>query len=196
MQKYKTPTKPSHKKTNSSTSILSPFSFCTFDSEGSKSPNKKVTKPQNKMIRRQNSDQDIKLSPLQESNIDQAGRAFDDIRATVPPIKTRRKDALATKVKNPPQRANSQNRFPLQPIQEEADEGNSPNLQVMIFSESDNSLKNRRVRKDSSADRQQPMSETDFEIISLLGQGSFGKTFLVVKKSTQRYYALKVLRKS
>ena len=35
----------------------------------------------------------------------------------------------------------------------------------------------------------------DFKIINVLGRGSFGKVFLVQRKQTGKYYAMKVLRK-
>jgi hypothetical protein len=35
----------------------------------------------------------------------------------------------------------------------------------------------------------------DFTVISMLGKGSVGKVFLVQKKQTKKYYAMKVLRK-
>ncbi len=35
----------------------------------------------------------------------------------------------------------------------------------------------------------------DFKIIHVLGKGSFGKVFLVQRKQTGKYYAMKVLRK-
>ncbi len=36
---------------------------------------------------------------------------------------------------------------------------------------------------------------SDFEIKSVIGRGSFGKVFLVVKRGTQDVYAMKSLRK-
>jgi serine/threonine protein kinase len=41
----------------------------------------------------------------------------------------------------------------------------------------------------------QKLSHTDFEIIQVLGKGSFGEVFLVKMTSTGQYYAMKVLQK-
>lgn len=40
-----------------------------------------------------------------------------------------------------------------------------------------------------------PVNLNDFKIISVIGQGSFGKVFLVEKKSDKKIYAMKTLRK-
>ena len=41
----------------------------------------------------------------------------------------------------------------------------------------------------------QNVNLSDFEIKSVIGRGSFGKVFLVVKRGTQDVYAMKSLRK-
>ena len=40
-----------------------------------------------------------------------------------------------------------------------------------------------------------PVTLNDFKIISVIGQGGFGKVFLVEKKSDKKIYAMKTLRK-
>lgn len=39
------------------------------------------------------------------------------------------------------------------------------------------------------------VSLNDFKILSVIGQGSFGKVFLVQKKNSDKVYAMKTLRK-
>jgi hypothetical protein len=44
-------------------------------------------------------------------------------------------------------------------------------------------------------DGQAPARLQDFEIKRMLGKGAFGKVFLVQNKNTQKYYAMKAIRK-
>ena len=39
------------------------------------------------------------------------------------------------------------------------------------------------------------ISKNDFEILKVIGRGSFGKVFLVEKKSSKELFAMKVLKK-
>lgn len=45
-------------------------------------------------------------------------------------------------------------------------------------------------------DRRRPMSEADFEMISIIGRGAFGEVMLVRHRKTALYYAMKKLRKA
>lgn len=60
-----------------------------------------------------------------------------------------------------------------------------------------------RMRKQHAAremaflrDRRRPMSEADFEMITVIGRGAFGEVMLVRHRSNARYYAMKKLRKA
>lgn len=44
--------------------------------------------------------------------------------------------------------------------------------------------------------RRRPMSEADFQVISIIGRGAFGEVILVRHKSSSEYYAMKKLRKA
>lgn len=44
-------------------------------------------------------------------------------------------------------------------------------------------------------ERRRPMSEADFEMISIIGKGAFGEVMLVKHKKDNNYYAMKKLRK-
>jgi len=39
------------------------------------------------------------------------------------------------------------------------------------------------------------MTWEDFELISIIGRGTFGKVYLVRNKKQDKYYAMKVIRK-
>lgn len=45
-------------------------------------------------------------------------------------------------------------------------------------------------------DRRRPMSEQDFEMITIIGKGAFGEVILVKHKTNEQYYAMKKLRKA
>jgi len=47
----------------------------------------------------------------------------------------------------------------------------------------------------ADAERQARLTPEDFELLSLVGQGAFGKVFQVKKRSSGRIYAMKVMRK-
>jgi len=57
------------------------------------------------------------------------------------------------------------------------------------FNSKQNTLTKKLINKDK-------ISTKDFEEIKLLGRGTFGKVLLVKKKSTEKIYAMKVLKKS
>ncbi|CAN8061898.1 unnamed protein product [Agarophyton chilense] len=45
-------------------------------------------------------------------------------------------------------------------------------------------------------ERRRPMSETDFDMITIIGRGAFGEVILVQHKKSGNYYAMKKLRKA
>lgn len=45
-------------------------------------------------------------------------------------------------------------------------------------------------------ERRRPMSEADFEMLSIIGRGAFGEVILVKHKKSANYYAMKKLRKA
>ena len=42
---------------------------------------------------------------------------------------------------------------------------------------------------------QEKVDLEDFDLIKVLGIGAYGKVFLVMKKTNERYYAMKVIKK-
>lgn len=59
-------------------------------------------------------------------------------------------------------------------------------------------LRKEHVRKEMAflRERRRPMSEADFEMISIIGRGAFGEVMLVRHKKSGSYYAMKKLRKA
>ena len=54
---------------------------------------------------------------------------------------------------------------------------------------------NEEVNKTVIEIRKKELSQNDFEILSLIGRGSFGKVFLVKNKNNEKLYAMKVVSK-
>ncbi|KAJ2160562.1 hypothetical protein GGF46_002158 [Coemansia sp. RSA 552] len=52
------------------------------------------------------------------------------------------------------------------------------------------------VADEGSADQRARATIEDFSVLKLIGKGGYGKVYLVQHKQTQRYYAMKVLRKA
>lgn len=59
-------------------------------------------------------------------------------------------------------------------------------------------LRKEHVRKEMTflRERRRPMSEADFEMISIIGRGAFGEVILVRHRKNGSYYAMKKLRKA
>lgn len=59
-------------------------------------------------------------------------------------------------------------------------------------------LRKEHVRKEMTflRERRRPMSEADFEMISIIGRGAFGEVILVRHRKIGSYYAMKKLRKA
>lgn len=59
-------------------------------------------------------------------------------------------------------------------------------------------LRKDHVRKEMAflRERRRPMSESDFEMISIIGRGAFGEVMLVCHRKSGNYYAMKKLRKA
>ena len=71
----------------------------------------------------------------------------------------------------------------------------NPNLQLLL-----KMIGNKWARQQSNTKGDEEFFSTsinliDFEIISLIGKGSFSKVYLVQKKDTKEYFAMKELKK-
>ncbi|CAI4579976.1 CLN_G0032370.mRNA.1.CDS.1 [Saccharomyces cerevisiae] len=60
----------------------------------------------------------------------------------------------------------------------------------------DNGLGKINISIDYKPSRNKPLSIDDFDLLKVIGKGSFGKVMQVRKKDTQKVYALKAIRKS
>ena len=71
------------------------------------------------------------------------------------------------------------------------------NLFVPIFSYTFDRIKNMFSSSDDTSAKPSPVKAwpNDFEVLSMLGKGSFGEVYLVRKKDTGAKYAMKVLQK-
>lgn len=72
-------------------------------------------------------------------------------------------------------------------------------LASMSIRESDKEkMRKENIKKEMAflRERRRPMSEADFDMISIIGRGAFGEVMLVKHKKNGSYYAMKKLRKA